>query len=123
MITANSTDSARNANAFASTFLFFAAHKATLKNKKELASQRTRHCDTGSSLVDSVCGLETVVLRGKSRAAQNRKINANFLFGGFIASYESLCVNESRKLSGCFVSTVVRKLPQIKNFVYPLCVS
>ena len=24
--------------------------------------------------------------------ADNKKINANFLFGGFIASYESLCV-------------------------------
>ena len=48
----------------------------------------------------------------------NMKINANFLFGGFIASYESWCVNEQL----CFVSTVVRKLPQIKNFVYPLCV-
>ena len=126
MITANSTDSARNANAFASTFLFFAAHKATLKNKKELASQRTWTLQTCTDTAmnvnrfgQSVCGLETVVLRGKSRAAHNRKINANFLFGGFIASYESLCVNEQL----CFVSTVVRKLPQIKNFVYPLCVA
>ena len=51
--------------------------------------------------------------------ADNKKINANFLFGGFIASYESLCVHEQF----CFVSTVVRKLPQIKNFVYPLCVT
>ena len=66
----------------------------------------------------SVCGLETVVLRGKSKAADNKKINANFLFGGFIASYESLCVIKQL----CFVSTVVRELPQIKNFVYPLCV-
>ena len=65
-----------------------------------------------------LCGLETVVLRGESKAADNRKINANFLFGGFIASYESWCVNEQL----CFVSTMVRKLPQIKNFVYPLCV-
>lgn len=55
----------------------------------------------------------------RSRAADNRKINANFLFGGFIASYESVCVNKHL----CFVSTVVRELPQIKNFVYPLCVS
>ena len=61
---------------------------------------------------------ETVSLRGKSRAAGNKKINANFLFGGFIASYESLCVNDQL----CFVSTVMRELPQIKNFVYPLCV-
>ena len=58
--------------------------------------------------------------------AANKKINTNFLFGGFIASYESFrlsqdksCVNE--QLS--FVSTVVHKLLQIKNFVYPLCVS
>ena len=28
-----------------------------------------------------------------------------------------MCVNEQL----CFVSTVVRELPQIKNFVYPLC--
>ena len=123
MITANSTDSARNANAFASTFLFFAAHKATLKNKKELASQRTRHCDTGSSLVDSVCGLQTVVLRGKSRAAHNRKINANFLFGGFIASYESLCVIKQLYLVTIPIAIGMRKLHQIKNFVYPLCVA
>jgi len=35
-------DIARNANAFASTFLFFATHNATAeKNKKELASQHT----------------------------------------------------------------------------------
>ena len=103
------------ANAFASTFLFFAAHKATLKNKKELASKRTK-----TPLRGQFCAyLETVVLRGKSKAAGNRKINANFLFGGFIASYESWCVNEQL----CFVSTVVRKLPQIKNFVYPLCVT
>ena len=34
--------------------------------------------------VDSVCGLETVVLRGKSTASANRKINANFKKGGFI---------------------------------------
>ena len=66
----------------------------------------------------SVCGLPTVVLRGKSITAGNIKINANFLFGGFIASYKSLCVIKQL----CFVSTVVRKLPQIKNFVYPLCV-
>ena len=66
----------------------------------------------------SVCGLETVVLRGESMAAGNRKINANFLFGGFIASYESLCVNEHL----CFVSTALRELTKIKNFVYPLCV-
>ena len=32
----------------------------------------------------SVCGLETVVLRGESMAAANRKINANFKKGGFI---------------------------------------
>ena len=31
-----------------------------------------------------LCGLETVVLRGESRAAANRKINANFLKGGFV---------------------------------------
>ena len=91
----------------------------------KLFSQRTgilQTCtDIGSNVnrfVDSVCGLETVVLRGKSTASANKKINANFLFGGFIASYESLCVNEQL----CFVSTVVRTLPQIKNFVYPLCV-
>ncbi len=27
--------------------------------------------------------------------AHNIKINANFLFGGFIASYESLCVKQT----------------------------
>ena len=42
----------------------------------------------------------------RSIAAANKKIDANFLFGGFIASYESLCVNEQL----CFVSTVMRKL-------------
>ena len=78
--------------------------------------------DTASNVnrfVDSVCGHLTVVLRGESKPAGNRKINANFLFGGFIASYESWCVIKQL----CFVSTVVRELPQIKNFVYPLCVS
>ena len=70
-------------------------------------------------LTNLYSGLETVVLRGKSKAADNRKINANFLFGGFIASYEQWCVIKQL----CFVSTVVRKLPQIKNFVYPLCVT
>ena len=30
----------------------------------------------------SMCGLETVVLRGESKPAGNKKINANFLFGG-----------------------------------------
>ena len=56
---------------------------------------------------------ETAHLRGKSRASDNTKINANFLFGGFIASYESLCVNDPSRRS--FVSAVVRELPQIKN--------
>ena len=69
------------------------------------------------------CKLATVVLRRQSKTAGNKKINANFLFGGFIASYESLCVNEQL----CFVSipqySVMRELPQIKNFVYPLCVA
>ena len=77
--------------------------------------------DTASNVnrfVDSVCGHQTVVLRGESMAAHNRKINANFLFGGFIASYESWCVIKQL----CFVSTVVHELPQIKNFVYPLSV-
>ena len=50
-------------------------------------------------------------LRGESKTAANKKINENFLFGGFIASYESLCVIKSRNTAGCFVSTVVRKLP------------
>ena len=90
-------------------YLFF---QRTVRNRTDIASNLNR-------FVDSVCGLETVVLRGESRAAGNKKINANFLFGGFIASYESWCVNEQL----CFVSTVVRELPQIKNFVYPLCVS
>ena len=67
----------------------------------------------------SVCGHRRTRLRGESRASDNKKINANFLFGGFIASYESWCVIKQL----CFVSTVVRELPQIKNFVYPLCVS
>lgn len=62
--------------------------------------------------------LETLSKHGQSRASHNKKINANFLFGGFIASYESWCVIKQL----CFVSTVVRELPQRKNFVYPLCV-
>ena len=36
--------------------------------------------------------LETADLRGESSTADNKKINASFLFGGFIASYESLSV-------------------------------
>ena len=67
----------------------------------------------------SVFGLRAEQLRGESITAANRKINGNFLFGVFIASYESWCVIKHL----CFVSTVVRKLPQIKNIVYPLCVS
>ena len=39
-----------------------------------------------------LCFVETA-----ARAA-NKKINANFLFGGFIASYESWCVNEQYDL-------------------------
>ena len=62
-----------------------------------------------------LCGLLRAQLRSENITAGNKKINANFLFGGFIASYKSWCVNEQL----CFVSTVVRKLPQIKNFVYP----
>ena len=58
-------------------------------------------------------------LKSVSVKLDSMGLNANFLFGGFIASYESWCVNEQL----CFVSTVVRKLPQIKNFVYPWCVS
>ena len=70
------------------------------------------------------CGLETAQLRGESKTAANRKINANFLFGGFIASYESLCVIKQLCFPACVtqsgrVSTVVRELPQIKNF--PAC--
>ena len=60
------------------------------------------------------CGLETSPLRSESKTAANNKTNANFLFGGFIASYESLCVNDQLRR--------MRKLPQIKNFVYPLSV-
>ena len=67
------------ANAFAHTFYFFATHQATTeKNKKSVQAIAPDSADTGSSLVDSVCGLETVVLRGESRASGNRKINANF---------------------------------------------
>ena len=89
-------------------YLFF---QRTLLTWTDIASNVNR-------FGQSVCGHRSESLRGKSRAAGNKKINANFLFGGFIASYESWCVNEQL----CFVSTVVRKLPQIKNFVYPLCV-
>ena len=39
----------------------------------------------------SICGLETVVLRRKSRASANKKINANFLFGGFIVRLRRIC--------------------------------
>jgi len=47
------TDTARNANAFASTFLFFFNAQANRrKNKKELASKRTRQCKDW-------CGLDT----------------------------------------------------------------
>ena len=109
--------------------------------KKNLFFQRTVQIRTDiasnvNRFVDSVCGHRTESLRGKSRAAGNKKINANFLFGGFIASYESWCVNEHPdSYRECFVSTVVRyhtglaqrctaSLPsQIKNFVYPLCVA
>jgi len=37
------------ANAFASTFLFFSTHRQTLKNKKELASQRTTTVRNGQT--------------------------------------------------------------------------
>jgi len=57
-------DTARNANAFASTFLFFATHNATAeKNKKELASKRTGH--------SGQCDFDTTRLRTKRKAADN----------------------------------------------------
>ena len=71
-----------------------------------------------ATLIHRYNKLETALLRGEIRAAANKKITANFLKGGLVASYESVCVIKQL----CFVSTVVRKLPQIKNFVYPLCV-
>ena len=82
---------------------------------------RTDIASNVNRFVASVCGHRTEQLRGESMAAANKKINANFLFGGFIVPMKNrdLCVIKQL----CFVSTVVRKLPQIKNFVYPLCVS
>ena len=71
------------------------------------------------------CGLETVLLRMESLAKANKKIDANFLFGGLIASYENFPLRRDRSCVNkqlLFVSTVARKLPLIKNFVYPLCV-
>ena len=65
-----------NAIAFASTFLFFASHNSTAeKNKKELASNRTGTLQTCTDTAmnvnrfgQSVCELETVVLRINSGA-------------------------------------------------------
>jgi len=45
-------DTARNANALASTFLFFATQKPTLKNKKELTSQCTTTDSNGHTQHD-----------------------------------------------------------------------
>ena len=78
-----------------------------------------------SPLTNFCADPETAQLRRKSKTAGNKKINANFLFGGFIASYESLCVIKQLcfpvyRLAG--KQQVVCELPQIKNFVYPLCV-
>ena len=105
---------------------FFQPNKK-LKNKKFSVLQKNKTSPTHSANLTRTSN-ECKSLRGQFRAdigghrfgrkephAHNKKINANFLFGGFIASYESLCVIKQL----CFVSTVVRKLPQIKNFVYP----
>ena len=61
---------------------------------------------TINHLKQSACKLAPTLLRRNSRAAGNKKINANFLFGGFTASHESLWVIKQL----CFVSTVMRKL-------------
>lgn len=66
-----------------------------------------------------LCELRAEQISGEIRAAANRKITANFLKGGLVASYESVRVIKHL----CFVSTVVRELPLLKNFGYPLCVS
>ena len=47
-----------------------------------------------------MCGLETVVLRGKSKPAGNKKINANFKKGGFVV-YQTVvhlmkCVHDKK---------------------------
>ena len=103
------------ATAFAHTFYFFATHQATAHDK----ANSYIYAMNVNRFVDSfVQTSEDIASYADSGDAHNKKINANFLFGGFIASYESWCVIKQL----CFVSTVVRKLPQIKNFVYPLCV-
>ena len=83
-----------NANAFALTFAFAPSHTGNpSKVKRECKPTHTTvqsvlTCNDTAMNVNrfgqSVCGLETVVLRGKSKAADNRKINANFKKGGFV---------------------------------------
>jgi len=98
-----------NANAFASTFLFFATHNANAeKNKKEIASQRTRQRKHS-------CGLDTTRLRTKEKNERTTLDLRKFFIWGFYRSYESSSVIKHL----CFVESVVLKLPQTKNFANP----
>ena len=124
-------DLAWNSNAFALTFAFAPSHTGNAsKVKRECKPTHTIVQTFVQTLTDTARNVnrfgqtfsltsEGIASLEKSGDAHNKKINANFLFGGFIASYESWCVIKQL----CFVSTVMCKLPQIKNFVYPLCVA
>jgi len=59
------SDSATNANAFASTFAFSPTQQPTQKKAKELASQRTGHRR-------QLCKLHTTTLRTDRRATDNK---------------------------------------------------
>ena len=104
-----------NINAFASSFYFFPTHLAIAKKIKRACKPPHGTLLTLTDIAlnvnrikQKVLELQTVVLRGESKPVGNKKINANFLFEGFIASYESFpmknrdrsCVNEQL----CFVS-------------------
>ncbi len=63
--------------------------------------------------VQSVCELETVLLRGKSRAADNIKIKRNKIFGGFV---RNLKVSASNKQ--LWLTKVYRILSPKKNYFF-----
>ena len=69
-------------------------------------------------ILDNGCAKWEVTVFVAKTTQQLKKDKQIFLFGGFIASYESWCLIKQL----CLLSTVMHKFPKMKNFVYPLCV-
>ena len=87
-----------------------------------------RRSDKCKSLRGQFCAdLKQLCFVGKSKAAANKKRKC-FIWSFIVRQLTDLCVTEHPdSYQECFVSKVVRdtdsyRYPQIKNFVYPLCV-